>query len=126
MTRVEVRIDQGAIARLLRARGGIARRRLERRTDRVADAARAEAPGSMGRYISSRVDETPQGLQGVVICDHPKVRLVLDGTRPHLIRPRRARALRFTVGGDVVFSKLVRHPGTRPNNFLARALRIGR
>ncbi|WP_234467785.1 hypothetical protein [Streptomyces sp. MBT62] len=59
-------------------------------------------------------------------CDHPKVRLVLDGTRPHIIRPRRARALRFEVGGEVVFAGKVRHPGTRPNDFLARALRLGR
>ncbi|MFF7525111.1 hypothetical protein [Streptomyces pseudovenezuelae] len=58
---------------------------------------------------------------------------MLYGTRPHLIRPRRAKgrnkrlaALRFEVGGDVVFTKVVRHPGTRPNPFLQRALRLGR
>jgi hypothetical protein len=123
---VEVRIDQGALARLLRARGGLARRKLEQRTERVARIAAAEAPGSMGEYITTDVQEGPRGLQGVIVCNHPKVRLVLDGTRPHLIRPRRAKALRFEVGGDVVFTKLVRHPGTRPNNFMARALRLGR
>ncbi|MFJ4469608.1 hypothetical protein ACIP2X_19265 [Streptomyces sp. NPDC089424] len=123
---VEVRVDQGAIARLLRARNGLARRKLQQRLDRVARIAQAEAPGSMGDYIETDIRYGARGLEGAVICTHPKARLVLDGTRPHLIRPRRAKALRFEVGSDVVFTKLVRHPGTRPNNFLARALRLGR
>ncbi|MGW2964026.1 hypothetical protein ACWDGI_36960 [Streptomyces sp. NPDC001220] len=123
---VEVRLDQGALARLLRARGGIARRKLKQPEERVARIAAPEAPGSMGEFISTDIQEGPRGLQGVIICDHPKERPVLDGTRPHLIRPRRRNFLRFEVGGDVVFTKLVRHPGTRPNNFLAEALRLGR
>jgi hypothetical protein len=123
---VEVRVDQGAIGRLLRARNGLARRKLQRRLDRVARIAAAEAPGSMGDYIETDIREGSRGLEGAVICTHPKVRLVLDGTRPHLIRPRNRQYLRFEAGGDVVFTKLVRHPGTRPNNFLGRALRLGR
>ncbi|WP_411092327.1 hypothetical protein [Streptomyces sp. 049-1] len=123
---VEVRLDQGAIDRLLRARSSRARRRLQERLDRVARIAEAEAPGSMGDYIETDIRYGARGLEGAVICTHPKARLVLDGTRPHLIRPRRRQYLRFEVGGDVVFTKLVRHPGTQPNNFLARALRLGR
>lgn len=34
-------------------------------------------------------------------------------TRPHEIRPRRKKALRFQVGGGFVFAKVVRHPGSR-------------
>lgn len=48
---------------------------------------------------------------------------VHDGTRPHTIRPRRAKALRFVVGGRVVYAKVVDHPGTKPRPFLDRALR---
>ncbi|MGD9485749.1 hypothetical protein WDH52_21265 [Streptomyces sp. TRM70308] len=123
---VEVRIDQGRLARLLRARGGIAERALRRRTSRVAGIAERRAPGSMGDYVSWRIETGPRGLQGVITCDHPAVRFVLDGTRPHVIRPRRAKALRFDMGGWVVFAKRVNHPGTRANNFLAEALREGR
>lgn len=47
---------------------------------------------------------------------------VNDGTRPHDIRPRNARALRFRVGGRTVFARVVHHPGTRPRPFLDRAL----
>lgn len=49
-------------------------------------------------------------------------RLIVAG--PH-IQPRGGRALRFLVDGRVVFAAYVRHPGTRPNKFLARALRLG-
>ncbi|MFD0208946.1 hypothetical protein ACFVH9_07400 [Streptomyces hirsutus] len=123
---VDVRIDQGRLSRLLRMRGGIVERRLAARTRRAADIARAEAPGSMGRYVDWHIEEGPRGLQGVITCDHPATRYVLDGTRPHVIRPRRAKALRFEAGGEVVFAAYARHPGTRPNNFLGRALRMGR
>ncbi|MFD8774471.1 hypothetical protein [Streptomyces sp. NPDC059916] len=123
---VEVRLEQGRLARLLRARGGIAERALARRTSRVADIARREAPGRMGAYIDWKVVSGPKGLQGVIVCDHPAVRYVLDGTRPHIIRPRRKKALRFDVGGRTVFAKVVHHPGTKANDFLAKALRQGR
>lgn len=49
--------------------------------------------------------------------------MVHDGTRPHVIRPVRARVLRFTVGGRVVYAKVVHHPGTRARPFLDRAVR---
>ncbi|WP_326768677.1 hypothetical protein OG978_32805 [Streptomyces sp. NBC_01591] len=122
---VEVTIDPGKIARVLRLRNGVVARRLAERTARTARIAAREAPGSMGDYITWKVDNGPRGLQGVIVCDHPATRYVLDGTRPHIIRPRRAQALRFQVGGRVVFAAYARHPGTRPNNFLARALREG-
>jgi predicted transposase YdaD len=32
------------------------------------------------------------------------------GTRPHIIRPKRARALRFVVGGETVFAAYVVQP----------------
>lgn len=48
---------------------------------------------------------------------------VNDGTRPHIIRPRRAQALRFRIGGRIVYAKVVHHPGTRARPFLDDALR---
>lgn len=122
----QVTIDPGRIAQALRLRNGVVARRLGKRADRVARIAAREAPGTMGAYVTSRVVDGPGGLQGVITCDHPAVLYVLDGTRPHLIRPRRAQALRFTIGNRVIFARLVRHPGTRANNFLGRALAQGR
>lgn len=53
-----------------------------------------------------------------------------DGTSPHIItakkrgrgKKRRAGYLRFTVGGQVVFRRSVKHPGTTGSQFLVRAL----
>lgn len=61
--------------------------------------------------------------------------MVHDGTRPHIIRPKRAHtlrrsargvvkpALRFEINGRVVFARVVHHPGTEARPFLDRALR---
>lgn len=120
---VSVTIDRTRLERLLRLPGGIVERRLRRRTERVADRARQLAPGSMGRYITTDIQRGPGGLSGVVISRHPATVYVVNGTRPHIIRPRRAKALRFQMDGRTVFAKIVHHPGTDANNFLLRALR---
>jgi hypothetical protein len=44
-----------------------------------------------------------------------------SGARPHVIVPRRARALRFTVGGRTVFARRADHPGNRPTRWFSRA-----
>lgn len=36
-----------------------------------------------------------------------------QGTRPHLITPKRRTFLKFDVGGSTVFTKKVNHPGTK-------------
>ena len=50
------------------------------------------------------------------------------GTRPHVITPVRRKVLRFSAGGRVVFTRRVRHPGTKPRPFMLpganRALEI--
>ena len=44
-----------------------------------------------------------------------------SGTRPHIITARRAKFLRFTVGGNIIFARRVRHPGTRAYAFMGPA-----
>jgi hypothetical protein len=43
------------------------------------------------------------------------------GAKPHRIAARRRKALRFFVGGQLVFRKSVWHPGNRARRFLYRA-----
>lgn len=51
---------------------------------------------------------------------------ILDkGSRPHIIRARRRKALRFVVNGKVVYRRSVMHPGTRGSGFLTRSLYDG-
>lgn len=46
-----------------------------------------------------------------------------EGTRPHIITPNRAKALRFTSGRRVIYTHMVSHPGTRPNRFLSNQIK---
>ena len=46
---------------------------------------------------------------------------VESGTRPHVIRARNARFLRFTIGNRLVFRRSVRHPGMRAQPYLIPA-----
>ena len=51
---------------------------------------------------------------------------VRKGTAPHVIVPRKGKALRFFIGGQVVFAKRVNHPGTKANPYHVRALSSAR
>lgn len=119
----EIRLDRTRVERLFRLPGGLVERNLRRRVRRVENAARRLAPGTMADRIESRIEGRGRELSGVIVSRHPATIFVIRGTRPHIIRPVRARALRFTVGGRVVYATVVHHPGTRSNNFLREALR---
>jgi hypothetical protein len=121
---VQFNLNRGRIASLLRLPGGLVDRNLRRRVQRVQSAAQRLAPGSMGNGITSRFDYRADGPVGIVTSTHPASIYVVNGTRPHIIRPRRrGGVLRFTIGGRVVYARYVNHPGTRPNDFLLEALR---
>lgn len=51
-------------------------------------------------------------IRGVAEATTPQARWTDEGTRPHTIRPRARRALRFNVGGRVVYARVVHHPGS--------------
>lgn len=120
---VTVTIDATLLERALRRPGGVGERLLLRRAERVAQRARELAPGTMKDHITTHVEGSGRGLAAYVVSEHPATQYVIYGTRPHIIRPRRARALRFEVGGRVVYAAYAQHPGTRPNDFLGHALR---
>lgn len=120
---IEVTIDATRIERALQLPGGLGGRILRRRARRVENRAKQLAPGSMPDQITSRVTGSGAGLVGEVISGHPASVYVIYGTRPHVIRPRRAKALRFTAGGRLVFAAKVNHPGNAANDFLGQALR---
>lgn len=78
--------------------------------------------------LSIRVDGPTLGRSGpeVVVkstTDHAV--FVHEGTPPHIIKPRIKEQLVFfwRKAGRVVFKDSVRHPGTKANPFLVKALR---
>jgi hypothetical protein len=47
---------------------------------------------------------------------------VEDGSRPHIIRPRRGKYLVFVAGGRRVFARSVHHPGTKGRHMFAQSI----
>lgn len=119
-------LDRTRIQRLLRLPGGMVYRNMERRVRRVEAEAIRRAPGSVGQHIRASIQRGPGGeFRGVIRSSHPASIYLVNGTRPHMIFPRRpGGVLRFTVGGRVVYARFVNHPGTRPDTFMQDALRF--
>lgn len=120
----ELRIDQGRLQSTVMPRLEIFTRAF---VDRVATTARQIAPertGNLKRLIKAdpvrRVGPwaLASGVSSLARYSAP----VHEGARPHVIRPRVARALRFEINGRVVFARRVNHPGNRPNPFLSNAV----
>lgn len=65
------------------------------------------------------------GLVGRVFLDPatPYATYIHEGIRPHMIFPKRRKALRWVKGSDFVFSKRARFPGWQKDPFLYDALR---
>jgi len=108
----------------LPVRMGLLARALERI---VTDFVRQEAP--------RRTGEMAQGIRGYVMpagdvfsvevrAEGPHAHVVpfiLEGTRAHTIVAR-GHALKFQAGGETLYRPAVRHPGTRANPFVERAV----
>jgi hypothetical protein len=61
-------------------------------------------------------------LQAIVSAGAGYAVFVELGTKPHVIKPKYRKALRFPVPGGFAFSKGVKHPGTRARYFLKGAV----
>lgn len=95
-------------------------------TRRVLNRSAILCPVDTGRLRASgrmKVVVTARGPRGKVEYPVKYAAAVEDGSAPHVIKPRRRKALRFVVGGQVVYATSVRHPGTRARPFLGRAAR---
>jgi HK97 gp10 family phage protein len=95
--------------------------------ERLADVAYAEAfygaPWKTGKLARSIVKEIDEDGEASIKALAPYAIYVVKGTSPHEIRPVNASVLAFkAMSGDMVFTRLVRHPGTKPNPFLQRAV----
>lgn len=119
-----VRLDRGQLSRVIQ---GEARRVLRQRAPQVLSRAKILAPVDTGRLRSSGRIQYSSFFgfrpKATIIFAVDYAEFVNNGTRPHIIRPKNAKVLRFTVGGQVVYAKVVHHPGTKAKPFLDRAVR---
>lgn len=66
-------------------------------------------------------DKTTHQVTGnrsaVIRNEHHAGVFLEEGTDPHIITAKNAKALRFEIGGKVIFRKSVHHPGTKATRF---------
>lgn len=100
-----------------------------RSTYRAAGWAKQMAPVKFGRLRQS-ITVTTKDLTGEVAVNVEYAGAVEFGSKPHIIRPRRKKALAFKPGagfrfwdeGGRVVVKYVKHPGTKAQPFLRPAM----
>jgi HK97 gp10 family phage protein len=84
-----------------------------------------DAPWKTGKLAGSIVKDVSEDEASISALASYAV-YVEKGTAPHEIRPVNASVLAFEAGGGVVFTRLVRHPGAKPNPFMERAVEAAR
>lgn len=109
--------------------GGMVGRHLNHRGQLFVAAARGQVGKKTGQLAASiRVQQheaAPYGQYMKVGSTVKHARLHHQGTRPHIIRPKDVGgALIFRSGTRVVATRLVRHPGTKPNRYLTDNLKL--
>jgi len=118
--------DRSAMRQMLRGSGGLVYNEIEKRTRRANTFAKAQVgkdTRELYRSINYRITAGSGNVLGVVSANNKIALMHHNGTRPHIIAARRAQTLRFKSRGKIVYAKVVRHPGTRPNKFLTDSLR---
>jgi hypothetical protein len=109
----EVGVGRELDRRMTRVQMG-ARMRIRRRTGKALSSIRKNP----GKSASGQYVDVLAGGRGMLYINYEH-----DGTRPHIIRPRRRKALRYPgPGGAPIFRGQVHHPGTTGTFFLTRAL----
>jgi len=78
--------------------------------------------GNLRSHHRVRVKDLKTRVKGEIINDAKYAAAVHDGSPPHTIRARKKKALRFTVGGETVLVRSVRHPGAAGRPWLVKAL----
>lgn len=79
--------------------------------------------GALRSSIHMRHSRDPRGQYVKIGSELPYAKMHHEGTRPHMIYPKKAQILKFTTKGRVVYAHSVRHPGTRANKYLTTPMR---
>lgn len=132
VVRAHITLNEQALNEQARSYG---RRRLASIQRRTATQARVDVPvktGNLGRTIQEEPIRFvgPRSVSGGVTAGKPVAAgslgapyaaAVHEGRRARVIRPRHAKALRFEIGGRVVYATVVRQGPMRGRPFLRNA-----
>lgn len=117
-----VQID---VAQLNRVALAEARREVTDTTRRVFNRATVLTPvdtGNLRAQNKMQVRVAGRSVVGEVFNETEYAKAVHDGSRARTIVPRRKKALRFEVGGKVIFARRVQMPARRGRPWIYRAL----
>jgi hypothetical protein len=98
---------------------------LERRHKKAIGAAQRNVgvrTGALRKSIRGYHLSNQTGHYLGITASKPYALMHHEGTKPHVILPKNGRLLRFSRGTQVIFTEMVRHPGTKPNRFLSNQL----
>lgn len=92
----------------------------KRWADETASLAKRYVPKRTGKTAASIRRKNASQKKATVQAVYT-AQILSKGSKPHVIRPRKARAMKFNAGGRVVFTKKVNHRGHKGNDFARRA-----
>ena len=110
-----------ALDKMLKSQRGEVGRYLMVRAIAVQMAAKAQVGKKTGKLAASihiRHSRTALGQQVKIGSPLNYALAHHEGSKPHVIMPSRAKVLRFSSGGRIIYTRQVNHPGTRPNRYL--------
>lgn len=91
---------------------------------KIHELATINCPVDKGFLRASLImNPTSPGYDHYIVADGVTYGIDVEfGTSPHIIRPIKRKALRFTIDNKTIFAKKVMHPGTEAQPFMRPAL----
>lgn len=121
-----IKISKAQLDYLLNNPAGPVGRSLARRGRKVLIAARGQVGLDTGRLKKSlRMTHERSAGRGQFVKVGSPLNYALshhEGSRPHIITPKRSQVMVFNKGSRVIYATSVRHPGTRANRYLTNNL----
>lgn len=128
-SRIVLVLNKPVLDNFLNSPNGPVGRHLYSKAILIQKAARAQVGVDSGRLKASIHIRRGRSGPGQFVEIGSPLRYALmhhEGTSPHPIVPTRSSVLRFSAGGRMVYTRLVLHPGTRPNRYLSDNLYLVR
>lgn len=111
---------------IMKSPGGMVDSHISDLADRVESLAKRQVgvdTGDLRASIHVRPNRQASGMPSYLIGSSNSIAyLHHEGSRPHVIKPKNAKVLRFAGYGTIVYARQVYHPGTAPNRYLTGPL----
>jgi hypothetical protein len=123
-SKVRTQLNRNELRRVGRVATG---RKVATVTRKVLNRARVLSPWDQGNLRGAHTMSLSAPVSRAFVRGRVLVRVryalpVHEGSKPHIIRARKKKALRFKMGGTTVIVRQVRHPGTKARPWLMTAL----